>query len=128
MLNEQFKSSILEKHGSNAVMMLSSEEMVQTVGHAFMVAFIDLNERLIRLTDDIILEIEDFLMEFPKFAKGKIQIKRLKRYGSIFVYSNNGNPHIIQLLERSPDPDFELLSQVFGEPEEVIRKKFDTGH
>lgn len=127
-LNEQFKASVLERHGDHAKMMLSQEDIVQAVGQAFLVAFIDLNERVIRLTDDIILELDDFMAEFPKFAKGKVQTKRLKRYGSILVHSNNGNPNILKLLKKSPDPSFQVLSQIFNEPEENIRKRFSTGY
>lgn len=127
-LNEQFKARVLEEHGDKAKMMLSHDDIVQAVGQAFLVAFIDLNERVIRLTDDLILELDDFMSEFPKFAKRKIQLKRLKRYGSILVHSNNENPHILELLKKSPDPDYGVLSQIFSEPEEDIRARFSTGY
>lgn len=127
-LNEQFKSRVFEVHGDNARMALPKDKIIQAVGQAFLATFTDLNERVIRLTDDIILELDNFLMEFPKYAKSKIQIKRLKRYGSILMHSNNENPFILELLKKSPDPDFQILSEIIGEPEEAIRQRHATGY
>lgn len=126
--NEQFKARVFEVHGDNARMALSKDDIIHAVGQAFLTTFADLNERVIRLTDDIILELDNFLMEFPKYAKSKIQTKRLKRYGSILMHSNNENPFIHKLLEKSPDPDFKTLSGIAGEPEEVIRQRHATGY
>lgn len=123
-LNNQFKSSVIEKFKNKDLMTLTSNERVQALSPASLVALIDINERVIGLTDDIILELDDFVTNFPEFAKRKIQIKRLKRYGSIFVYAKNGNPHILQMLKKSPAPNFQLLSQILREPEESIRKRF----
>jgi hypothetical protein len=127
-LNEQFKSSVLDKYKDKDRMTLTPIEMAQAVSHPFLVALIDINERTIGSTDDIILELDDFLTNFPEFAKLKIQVKRLKRYGSVLIHSNNGNPHILQMLKKSPDPDFQILSQIFKEPEEYIRKRFTTSY
>jgi hypothetical protein len=128
MLNEQFKSSLFEKYKDKDRMILTPDEIGQAISHAYLVALIDINERTIGLTDDIILELDDFVTNFPEFAKLKIQVKRLKRYGSIHIHSNNGNPHIQQMLKKSPGPDFQILEQIFGEPEENIRKRFTTGY
>lgn len=64
-LNQAFKEKLLQAHGNNAHMTLSINDVIQAAGRADVVILIDLNERVIKLTDDLIRETDDFLSKFP---------------------------------------------------------------
>ena len=127
-MNEQFKIQILKSLGNKAYANLSLTDVIAACGQAQIVVLIDLNERVIKLTDDLIIELDSFLSEFPVYAKTKVQVKRLKKYGSIVTYSNNGNEKLLELLERSPEVDFKSVEQLFGEPADEIKKRHTTGY
>lgn len=127
-LNEVFKEKLLQAHGNNAHMTLSLNDVIQAVGRADVVILIDLNERVIKLTDDLIRESDDFLNKFPKYAKSKIEYKRLKKYGSILTFSNNDNKKLLELIERSPEVDFTPVEDLFGSTAEEINKRHETGY
>jgi hypothetical protein len=127
-INQQFKEQILSHHGDKAYASLSLDDTVAAIGQANMVILIDLTERVIKLTDDLIVELDSFLGEFPNYAKTKIQVKRLKRYGSVMTYSNNGNEKLLDLLVKSPDVTFESVKNLFGESSENIKNRHITGY
>ena len=127
-MNEQFKNKILQSQGNKAYANLSLADVIAACGQAQVVVLVDLNERVIRLTDDLIKELDSFLSEFPAYAKTKIQAKRLKRYGSIVTYSNNENEKLLEILECSPEADFKPLEGLFGESADEIKKRHSTGY
>jgi hypothetical protein len=127
-LNQAFKVKLLQAHGNNAHMKLSINDVIQAVGRADVVILIDLNERVIKLTDDLIRETDDFLSKFPKYAKSKIKYKRLKKYGSILTFSNNDNKKLLEIIERSPEVDFSPVEDLFGSTAEEINKRHETGY
>lgn len=127
-LNQAFKEKLLQAHGNNAHMTLSINDVIQAAGRADVVILIDLNERVIKLTDDLIRETDDFLSKFPECAKSKIKYKRLKKYGSILTFSNNDNKKLLELIERSPEVDFSSVEDLFGSTAEEINKKHETGY
>ena len=104
------------------------EEIKTYVDAAKLLMLIDLTERVVTLTDDILLELDDFLSEFPKYAKQIINIKRLKKYGSILTYSNNGNQKLLSLLERVPTVDFSSVESLYGQAADEIKEKYKTGY
>lgn len=55
---------------------LSLDDAVRVFGHAGMVFLLDLNERRIKSIDDLIVEANDFLENFPAVAKTKINPKK----------------------------------------------------
>lgn len=127
-VNQAFKEKLLQAHGNNAHMTLSINDVIQAAGRAEVVILIDLNERVIKLTDDLIRETDNFLSEFPEYAKSKIEFKRLKKYGSILTYSNNDNNKLLELIERTPEVDFSSVEDLFGSSAEDITKRHETGY
>jgi hypothetical protein len=127
-INQAFKEKLLQAHGNNAHMTLSINDVIHAVGRADVVILIDLNERVIKLTDDLIRETDDFLSKFPKYAKSKIKHKRLKKYGSVLTYSNNDNKKLLEIIERSPEVDFSTVEDLFGSTSDEIKKRHETGY
>lgn len=128
IMTQAFKDQIEQHHGGKTGIMISIEDAVVVIGQAKLARIIDLNERVIKLTDDIIKELGSFLDEFPNYVKTKIQIKRLKKYGSIFTFSNNENQMLLNLIEKSPEVDFISVESVFGDSSENIKKRHITGY
>lgn len=128
LLNEEFKSRLTATHGDAVMQGFNTARALEAIGQPFLIKFIDLTERLIKLTDDLIVEMDNFLDEFPRFVKTKIKYKQLNKYGSILSYSNNGNELLLKMLEKSPSPDFTMLEHLFGETHESIIKRHETGY
>lgn len=126
--NQSFKEIIFASIGNNAYAKLTLQEVENAVGKANLVILIDLTERCITLTDDIIVELDSFLSDFPAFAKTKVDTKRLKKYGTIITYSNNGNKALLKLIKKSPTVDYSSVEYLFGETDEVIKKEHKTGY
>ena len=127
-LNEQFKQAILTKHGNNAFSNLSLEDAESAFGKSGLAIIIDLNEKCIKLTDHIIIELNDFLENFPSFAKTKINLKRLKKFGRLITYSNNSNPVLLELIKNEEKVDFSSVQNLFGEPTKVLDSRNTTGY
>ena len=127
-LNEAFKQSILTTFGNDAFNSLSLKNAEQAFGSAGLIALIDLTERCIKLTDHIVIEQNDFLENFPDFAKTKINLKRLKNYGRLLSYSNNDNELLLESIKPETEVNFASVEGLYGENIETIRKRHSTGY
>jgi hypothetical protein len=76
----------------------------------------------------MLIELNDFLINFPIYAKSRINTKRLKRFGSVITYSNNGNELLLAMLAKTPKPNFSSVESLFGKTSEEIDKKMKTGY
>lgn len=128
ILNEEFREKLVASHGNEIVNGVSLEQALAAVSQPFLIKLIDLTERLIKLTDTLVIELDDFLENFPKYARTKIRYKKLKKYGSVLTHSNNNNQLLLALLEKSPEADFSKLEEIFGESNENIKKRHKTGY
>lgn len=129
ILNEEFKQKLADTHGHTILVQgFSTKHALDAVGQPFLIKFIDLTEVLVRVTDDLVVEIDDFLENFPKYAKTKILKTRLDNYGSVYTYSNNDNKALLGMLKKSPEVDFSGLESMFGERNEDIKKRHQTGY
>ena len=111
-----------------AVVDVNQNEIVEYIGESDFCLLVDITERVVILTDDLIVELDDFLLNFPIHAKSLVNIKRIKRYGSILRYSNNGNESLLALLEKSKKVDYQSVEQMFCMPAEAIRQMHSTGY
>ncbi|WP_076918466.1 hypothetical protein [Pseudoalteromonas sp. SK18] len=127
-LNEQFKQSVLIKHGNNAFANLSLADAESAFGKSGLAILIDLNEKCIKLTDHIIIELNDFLENFPTFAKTKINLKRLKKVGRLITYSNNANQVLLELIKSEQNVDFTSVQNLFGESTKNLDARNTTGY
>ncbi len=122
------REKLLKQSTSEAFAEISFEQIKQIVGLADLAPVIDLNERVIKITDDLILEYYDFLQHFTKIAKSHINKKILKDYGSVLTIEANKSPLFFEILERSPEVNYEKLSILFGQPAQEIKARYLTGY
>ncbi|MBH0012445.1 hypothetical protein I6F66_10095 [Pseudoalteromonas sp. NZS100_1] len=127
-VNEAFKQSILNTYGKDASLKISFKDAEAAFGSSGLVTLIDITERCIKLTDQIIIELNDFLERFPSFAKTKISLKRLKNYGKLISYSNNDNKFLLEIIKPEVEVDFTSVMGLYGESIQVIKKRHTTGY
>ncbi|MFA5924851.1 MAG: hypothetical protein WC856_26810 [Methylococcaceae bacterium] len=127
-LFQEFKDETSKKYPDSAFYDIDLEGVIEIMSLPKSAILIDLTERLIKLTDDILIELDDFLSNFPKYVKSKIDVKRLKNFGTILEYSHNGNAKLLSMLERMPEPDYSIVERLFGQPAEDIKKRHETGY
>jgi hypothetical protein len=127
-IERPIKEKLMAQFLNQGYINISEQEAIQAIGPAKVVVLIDLTERVVKFTDDLLIEINDFLINFPVYAKSRIKTKKLKRFGSVITYSNNGNELLLAMLAKTPEPDFTSVEALFGEKSEEIKKKMETGY
>lgn len=122
------REKIMQQHSTEAFVDVSLEQIFQCVDKANFAMLVDLTEYIISLTDDLLVELDDFLANFPVYAKTHINSEKLKRYGSVLVYSNIGNEKLLAMLERSPNADYSSLTTLLGKTTDQLKQRYSTGY
>ena len=76
----------------------------------------------------MLVELDDFLANFPVYAKTHINSESLKRYGSVLTYSNNGNEKLLAMLQKSPNTDYSSVTALFGATTDQMKQRYSTGY
>jgi hypothetical protein len=126
-IERPIKETIVTTFSNMGYANVNLNQITGCVGRANFISAIDLNERVIKLTDDIILEINDFMMNFPILAKSRIKINKLKKYGSVLTYSND-NKVLLEMIKRSPEVNYNILADLFGKTPDEIKIRYKTGY
>lgn len=126
-LERPIKEKLMQDHAELAYADVNKEQILSSVGVAEFTSLMDFTERAIKFTDDLILELHDFLEHFPEIAKSLITEKCRDRYGPIITYSTGGNAILENLMKKSIEVDYSILAPLFGESEERLRAEYATG-
>lgn len=127
-IERPIKEKIVQKYSTQAFANVSCEQIFECVGKANFGSLVDLTEKVITLTDDLIIELDDFLANFSMYVKTHINSERLKRYGSVLNYSNNGNKKLLAMLEKSPVTDYSSVTGLFGATIDQLKQRYSTGY
>ncbi|MGL1933128.1 MAG: hypothetical protein OCC45_15445 [Desulfotalea sp.] len=101
---------------------LDLKKLEDTLGKGTILKLIDLTELSLMLVDELIIETSDFLIEFHKIAKTKIDPTVLRKYGTILqIILPESNKDFIA---KTPEVDLDLLSQILGRPVDELTKKY----
>ncbi|HEY9200871.1 MAG TPA: hypothetical protein VIQ81_04660 [Gammaproteobacteria bacterium] len=119
---------ILKDHSNMAHANITREQIAESVTPADFIVLIDLTEKAIKFTDDFIIELNDFIAEFPRIARLIITPKAIKKHGSIINYDIKVNPILLGLIEKNPEPDYDMLASLFGLTVEEVKNEFTTGY
>lgn len=103
---------------------LSDAEIESNINQNDLSCLIDLTERALRLTDDLIIEFYKFLDEFPLVVRKKIDLKLVKNYGFILHIDMKANKAIQPLLQECPLPDYKKISKISGRTEEELMARY----
>ncbi|WLS81251.1 hypothetical protein Q3V30_22575 (plasmid) [Erwinia pyri] len=93
---------------------LSDKEILQ---------LIDLTELTISLVDHVIREMDSFVRAFPDIAESNIDTSKLMSGKNVIRYNNDRQVYTDTLI-KTIEPDFQLLSSMFGDDLESIKKRY----
>lgn len=124
----QIEEKLSQENPGRGYLDVTQEKVIRSVGSKKYVDLINFTERAIILTDDIIVEIAEFLEVFPSIAKVLIKTNRLKRYGSILTFNASDNKKLMKLLVKTQEVDYDALSKLYGRPAEEIKKEYSNSY
>ncbi len=119
---------ILKDHSNLAYAEVTQEQIFKSVSPADFIVLIDLTEKAINFTDDFIIELNDFIAEFPKIGKSLINSKAIEKHGPIITYRVEDNPILLDLIKKVPEVDYAILAPLFGVSIEEAKSEFTTGY
>lgn len=121
-MNEKIKQKLSSNHG--IMHTYSVEEVSQILGKDLCCGFVHLTESIIAITDYLMVELNDFLKEFPVIAESNIELSRIKEWGRMPTYVNSQEA-FLKLMEPILKPNFTDLSKYTGLTEEILRRQFN---
>lgn len=119
---------IVQDYGTLGFVNVTREQIFKSVNPSEFITLIDLTEKAIKLTDDLIIELQDFMMDFPEIGKSLINEKYLKKFGFIIILSTETNAKIFSFIDKSPEVDYKILAELFGQTEEQVKNEYITGY
>lgn len=127
-IERPIKETLLKKSTDKAHVDITLDEVLECVGPVDLCSLIDMTEQVVKLTDDLLVELDNFLTEFPTLVKSIINTNKIKGYGSVLTFSSEGNVVYQEFLQKSPSSNFEAIEGLFGASKEALRKRYDTGY
>ncbi len=127
-IERPIKAKILEDYSELAYAEVTREQIFNSIPQSDFIVLMDITERAIKVTDDLILEFSDFMVNFPEIGKSLIKEKYIKTYGPIISYKTDDNPKLVSFFEKIPEVDYEILAELFGQTVEEVKKEYATGY
>lgn len=106
---------------------LNYSALVEAVGEATIMQILDLTERVVVMTDDILIEISCFLIGFGKIAKSHIDqnvTRNLSKIIQVTLPNIHTYPLAVEMLSRVPELDFNAASQLHQIPIDVLKERY----
>lgn len=125
-LDRAVKVKLLQACSTQAYGVVNKELMRKFCDPVDLANLIELTERAVRLTDDLIVELDDFLCNFSSLTESRIKLNKLKNYGSLLKYSHTRESK--RYLGRSVAANYELISDLLGMTSEELEERYKTGY
>ena len=125
-LDVRVKSKLLATYSNQAFGYFNTDTIRSCIDPKDLVSLIDLTERVINLTDDLIIELIDFLENFPVLAESRIKMKTLKNYGTVLKIQHTQES--MSLHKKCPEANYELVSDIFGYSAAELKNRYKTGY
>ncbi|MBY0483082.1 hypothetical protein [Nitrosomonas sp.] len=127
-IDRPIREKIVQRYSTKGYAYVCPEQIYECVGEANFSVLVDLTEKVINLTDDLLVELDDFRANFPVYAKTHINSEILKRYGSVLTYSIDKNEILLAMLKKSPNTDYSSVTTLFGATTEELKQRYSTGY
>lgn len=124
---DKYVDSFYSKKGYTHFRGLSASELIGVVGRHNLVDLVEITEQLIVLIDDLIVESNDFLGNFPDVIKSSIEPRLLAKSG-VFVNKISENENSVDFLNYCPDVDKVTLSKLLGISPDEVATRYSTGY
>ncbi len=123
-LDPTVRSKLLAAYSNQAFCNINTEMIRSCIDPKELVSLIDLTERVIDLTDGLIIELIDFLKNFPVLAESRIQMEKIKNYGTILKLQPSKES--AYLHKKCTEANFELISDIFGYSAAELKNRYKT--
>jgi hypothetical protein len=100
---------------------IETSKLRSEIGDQKLLQLVDLTEKAIIYTDDLIVELYDFLVNFPVYAKSRINYKLIKDYQNIVMADDTKDLYIQKYIEKSPDADYSSVVDLYGMNLETLK-------
>ncbi len=127
-IERPIKEDIIQKLSTKTYDAIDPDQAIKYADKTNLILLIDLTEHVIRLTDDLLVEFNDFLSNFPVYAETLINTKQLEHYGSVLTFSNNGNKQLMAILKKTSDVDYQSVTELFGMTVDQLKQRYTTGY
>lgn len=104
--------AIVSGNSATGVANVRFEDMVRPVGHAKIAQLVDLNEKVLSLTDDLLADFMKLMMELPKISEQLISKKIMEQYGQVF--KPEFSPETQATVSKKVPVNQEALSRILG--------------
>jgi len=104
--------AIVSGNSATGVANVRFEDMVRPVGHAKIAQLVDLNEKVLSLTDDLLADFMKLMMELPKISEQLISKKIMGQYGQVF--KPEFSPETQATVSKRVPVNQEALSRILG--------------
>ncbi|HDC4289508.1 TPA: hypothetical protein O8L16_000250 [Enterobacter cloacae] len=94
------------------------------LGEGLCGGFVDLTESAISLTDYVMHELHQFLLEFPEIAESNIELSRIKEWGRFPTYHNQQEA-FLNCMKPIMKPNYKTMSEYTGVPEAMLKRKYN---
>ena len=127
-VDRPIKVALKERHPELSDIGVSKQEVIDCIGEIKLNELIDLTENVVNYTDALIIELHDFVVNFPIVVKPFIKTKKLKRYGEVLTYSDVQTPALIKSLPKESEVNYNSLAEIFGEDAVKLKLDYSTGY
>jgi hypothetical protein len=90
--------------------------------------WIQLTEIVIKLTDELIIEFEDFYYNFAVFAESRIKHGAVKNYATLLKLQTRNPGETSKILNKTVAPDYSSILDLFGQTSAEMHSNFKTGY
>jgi hypothetical protein len=123
-IERPWREGLVNAAGGQATLAVSFEDAVRATSHAQIITLIGITEQVVKMTDDVMLELNDFIYRFPSIGEAVLNMKVARRFGKIANVSAALTVERAGLLERSPAVDIKQLSLMSGIAEESLAEMY----
>ena len=104
--------AIVASNSATGVAYVNFDDVVNSVSHAKIAQLIDLNEKVISLTDDLLTDFMKLMIELPKISEPLISKKVMEQYGKVF--KSEFNPKTQEIVSSKVPVNADALNKILG--------------
>lgn len=104
--------TIVSGNSTTGVANVNFHDMVRSTSHAKIAQLIDLNEKVLSLTDNLLADFMKLMTELPKISEQLISKKVMEQYGKVF--KPEFSPETLETVLNSVPVDQEALRKILG--------------
>jgi len=127
-LERPIKERLVKAYGSNGYAEMNVSQILSGVDSSDFVMLIDLTERAVKYTDELLIESGDFLDKFPKIGEKLISRNNRKKYGPLLAFTSKENKKLQEVFIKTVEVDYLIVADLFGISEEDARKQYESGY